>query len=89
MCTRVIHFYITLCRLGWLGLGWDHVSFGGGGGWCRSMYRPISLSTVDRHIGRYVGRESTNYRPSAGRELVEYRSRACRASTDMLATLGR
>ena len=56
---------------------------------CRSMYRQISRSTVDRHIGRCVGRESTDYRPSAGRELVEYRSRSCRVSTDMLATLGR
>ena len=82
---RVIHFYITLRRLGWLGLGWDHVSFGG----CPSMYLPVSRSTVDRHIGHYVGRESTEYRPSAGRELVEYRSRACRVSTDMLATRGR
>ena len=56
---------------------------------CRSMYRPISRSTVDRHIGRYVGRESTEYRRSAGREFFEYRSRACRVSTDMLAPLGR
>ena len=24
------------------------------------MYRPISRSTVDRHIGRYVGRESVD-----------------------------
>lgn len=82
---RVIHFYITLRRLGWFGLGWDHVSFGG----CPSMYLPVSRSTVDRHIGHYVGRESTEYRPSAGRELVEYWSRACRVSTDMLATRGR
>ena len=56
---------------------------------CRSMYRQISRSTVDRHIGRYVGRESTEYRPSVGGELVGYRSRAYRVSTDMLATLGR
>ena len=34
-------------------------------------------------------RESTEYRPSIGRELVEYRSRACLVSTDMLTTLGR
>lgn len=34
----------------------DHVSYGG----CRSLYRPISRLTVDRHIGRYVGRESVD-----------------------------
>ena len=39
-------------------MGWDHVSFEG----CRS--------TVDRHIGRYVGRESTKYRPSTGSKPV-------------------
>lgn len=33
----------------------DHVSFGGR----RSMYWLISRSTVDQHIGRCVGREST------------------------------
>ena len=44
---------------------------------------------LDRHIGRYVGRVSTEYRPSVGRELVEYRSRACRVSTALLATRGR
>ena len=79
---RVIHFYITLRRLGWLGLGWDHVSFGGG---------------VDRCIDRYLYRLSIDIsvamsvegRPIIGRVPVEYRSRACRASTDMLATLGR
>ena len=44
---------------------------------------------LDRHIGRFVGRVLTEYRPSVGRDLVEYRSRACRVSTDMLATRGR
>ena len=44
---------------------------------------------LDRHIGRYVGRVSTEYRPSVGQELVEYRSRACRISTALLATRGR
>ena len=44
---------------------------------------------LDRHIGRFVGRVLTEYRPSLGRDLVEYRSRACRVSTDMLATRGR
>ena len=85
---RVIHFYITLRRLGWLGLGWDHVSFGGG---CRSMYRPISLSTVDRHIGRYVGRGSTDYRPSAGRVSVESLSSLYRyvGDTRPLKSIGR
>ena len=38
----------------------DRVSFVG----CRSMYRPISWSTDDRHISGYVDRESTEYRPS-------------------------
>lgn len=32
------------------------ISYGG----CRSLYRPISRLTVDRHIGRYVGRESVD-----------------------------
>lgn len=37
----------------------DHVFTGG----CRLMYRPISWSTVDWHIGRYVCRDSVEYRP--------------------------
>ena len=52
---------------------------------------------VDRCIDRYLYRLSIDIsvamsvegRPIIGRVPVEYRSRACRASTDMLATLGR
>ena len=60
-------------------------------GGCRSMYRPISLSTVDRHIGRYVGRGSTDYRPSAGRVSVESLSSLNRyvCDTRPLESIGR
>lgn len=45
------------------------------------MYRPISRLTVDRHIGRYVGRESVDItaewclpvgrdRPTVGRDII-------------------
>ena len=55
------------------------------------MYRPISQSTVNPHtgIGCYVSRDSVEARPTVNRESVEYRLRASRVSTDMLATLGR
>ena len=43
----------------------DHVSFGGR----RSMYWLISRSTVDQHIGRYVGRESTESRERVRRYI--------------------
>ena len=55
------------------------------------MYRPISLSTVDRHIGRYVGRGSTDYGPSAGRVSVESLSSLYRyvGDTRPLESIGR
>ena len=31
----------------------------------------MSRSTVDRHIGHYVGQESIEYRPSVDRESVD------------------
>ena len=46
----------------------DCVSFVG----YRSMYRPMSWSTVNQHIGRHVDREST---ASIGRVLTECLSR--------------
>ena len=55
------------------------------------MYQPISQSTVNPHtgIGCYVSRDSVEARPTVNRESVEYRLRASRVSSDMLATLGR
>ena len=72
---RVIHFYITLRRLGWLGLGWDHVSFGGGVDRCidRYLYRlsidiSVAMSVESRPI---IGRVPVESWSSIGREPVE------------------
>ena len=88
---RVIHFYITLRRLGWLGLGWDHVSFG----WvsidvstdisidCRSTYRSLCRSRVDRL--------SAECRSRVGRVSVESLSSLYRyvGDTRPLESIGR
>ena len=84
---RVIHFYITLRRLGWLGLGWDHVSFGG----CRSMYRPISRSTYRSLCRSSVDRVSAECRSRVGRVSVESLSSLDRfvGDTRPLQSIGR
>ena len=51
----------------------DHVFYGG----CRLMYRPISWSTVDWQNGRYVCRDSVEYRPSVDRESVDISAEWC------------
>jgi len=51
----------------------DHMFYGG----CRLMYRPISRSTVDWHIDRYVCRDSVEYRPSVDRESVDISAEWC------------
>ena len=51
----------------------DHVFYGG----CRLMYRPISRSTVDWHIGRYVCGDSVEYYLSVDRESVDISAEWC------------
>lgn len=51
----------------------DHVFYGG----CRLMYRPISRSTVDWHIGRYVCRDSVEYCLSVDCESVDISAEWC------------
>jgi len=75
---RVIHFYITLRGLGWLGLGWDHASFEellidvstDISIDCRSTYRSLCRSRVDRLS-------------------AECRSRVGRVSVESLSSLDR
>ena len=51
-------------------------------GGCRLMYRPISRSTVNWHIGRYVCRDSVEYLPSVDRESVDISAEWCFLSVD-------